>query len=230
MMHVAQYHIPSQHQFVDSCMVASTGKNAMNWGTLYVRVSTVKYGHIPWHIAAWSPHNIHNVGSDMSPTARAAVPHTCMVVHNTGMHAAKYAVSHMPSGHICNIILGRQNAMYGKRPASNGPRYMFVLRGDTRTYSAPQLVPTLIKTNCNKWWHTRALIKHIWWATLNSTPEPRGGVSLLLLLCMRQNTVTSWGALYVRVYPRSTNIYLRPLLSGLLTCMALCLPRMMLQM
>ena len=51
---------------------------------------TVEYGHIPWHIAARSP-NIHNVGSDRSsPTARAAVPRTCMVVHNTGMHAAPY--------------------------------------------------------------------------------------------------------------------------------------------
>ncbi len=30
------------------------------------------------------------------------------------------------------------------------------------------------RTQDNKWWHTRALIKPIWWTTLNSTPDPRG--------------------------------------------------------
>jgi hypothetical protein len=57
-----------------------------------------------------------------------------------GRRDVKHAVSHMPSCDICNIILGRHNVMYVKRPGSNGPRYMFVLRGDTRAHIAPQLV------------------------------------------------------------------------------------------
>jgi hypothetical protein len=70
-------------------MVTATGRHVTNLGTLYGRVYTVKYGHIPWYIAARSP-NIHNVGSGRSPTARATVPHTCMIVRNTDMHAVTY--------------------------------------------------------------------------------------------------------------------------------------------
>ena len=43
-------------------MVTATGKNDTNWGTLYVRVSTVKYGHIPWAISARSL-SIHGIMS-----------------------------------------------------------------------------------------------------------------------------------------------------------------------
>jgi hypothetical protein len=57
-----------------------------------------------------------------------------------GRREVKHAVAYMHSGHICNITIGRHNDMYVKSPGSNGPRYMFVLRGDTRAYSAPQLV------------------------------------------------------------------------------------------
>jgi hypothetical protein len=57
-----------------------------------------------------------------------------------GRREVKHGVPHMPScHHICNSIIGRHNAMYVKRPGSNGTMYMFVFRGDTRAYSAPQL-------------------------------------------------------------------------------------------
>ncbi len=52
-------------------------------------MAPAKYENIPRGIDGWS-NKIHKVGSDMSHTARAAVPQLDMIVHSNVMYVATY--------------------------------------------------------------------------------------------------------------------------------------------